>query len=94
MTLSDEKLNIAVIGYGYWGPNLVRNFAELEGAYALAVMSASDPDKLILARAGCPVVVGLGFGENFVASDVLAPSSNSVPRRKWPVLSETIPIGR
>jgi glucosamine--fructose-6-phosphate aminotransferase (isomerizing) len=36
--------------------------AELEGAYALVVMSASDPDKLILARAGCPVVVCHGIG--------------------------------
>jgi len=49
-----------------------KTVAELEGAYALAVMSASDPGKLILARAGCPVIIGLGIGENFVASDVAA----------------------
>jgi glutamine---fructose-6-phosphate transaminase (isomerizing) len=46
--------------------------AELEGAYALAVVSENDPDRLILAREGCPVVVGIGVEENFVASDVAA----------------------
>ena len=46
--------------------------AELEGAYALAVVSERDPDRVILAREGCPVVIGLGVGENFVASDVAA----------------------
>ncbi len=46
--------------------------AELEGAYALAVVSEHDPDRLILAREGCPVVIGLGVDENFVASDVAA----------------------
>ena len=46
--------------------------AELEGAYALAVMSAAHPDQLVLARSGGPVVIGLGIEENFVASDVAA----------------------
>jgi len=46
--------------------------AELEGAYAMAVMSVENPDELIIARAGAPAVVGLGLGENFIASDVAA----------------------
>jgi glucosamine--fructose-6-phosphate aminotransferase (isomerizing) len=46
--------------------------AELEGAYALAVVSEDNPDSIIVARAGCPVVIGIGEGENFVASDVAA----------------------
>jgi len=45
---------------------------ELEGAFALAILNAGDPHTLMLARAGCPVVIGLGIGENFVASDVAA----------------------
>jgi glucosamine--fructose-6-phosphate aminotransferase (isomerizing) len=45
---------------------------ELVGAYALLVVSEHDPRRLIVARQGCPVVVGLGEEENFVASDVAA----------------------
>lgn len=46
--------------------------AELEGAYALAVLSRAEPDRLVVARMGCPVVIGLGEHENFIASDVAA----------------------
>jgi glucosamine--fructose-6-phosphate aminotransferase (isomerizing) len=46
--------------------------AELEGAYALAVVSQTDPDRIVVAREGCPVVIGLGEQENFVASDIAA----------------------
>ncbi|KAF1699396.1 glutamine--fructose-6-phosphate transaminase (isomerizing) [Pseudoxanthomonas jiangsuensis] len=45
---------------------------ELTGAYALAVLSRSEPERLVCARMGCPLLVGLGEGENFVASDVSA----------------------
>jgi len=49
-----------------------KTVAELEGAYALAVLSVEHPGELIMARAGAPAVIGLGLGENFVASDVAA----------------------
>src|SRR5690606_34504734 len=45
---------------------------ELTGAYALAVVSRREPDRLVGARMGCPLLVGLGEGENFLASDVSA----------------------
>jgi glucosamine--fructose-6-phosphate aminotransferase (isomerizing) len=44
----------------------------LVGAYGLAVATPDDPDRLIVARSGSPLVVGLGIGENFIASDVFA----------------------
>jgi glucosamine--fructose-6-phosphate aminotransferase (isomerizing) len=49
-----------------------KTVADLQGAYALAVISESDPECVVVAREGCPVVIGLGVDENFVASDVAA----------------------
>ncbi|QHF47839.1 glutamine--fructose-6-phosphate transaminase (isomerizing) [Pseudomonas sp. S35] len=45
---------------------------ELHGAYGLAVVCASQPDRVVAARSGSPLVIGLGLGENFLASDQLA----------------------
>ncbi|MEZ7818094.1 MAG: glutamine--fructose-6-phosphate transaminase (isomerizing) [Pseudomonadales bacterium] len=44
----------------------------LEGAFAIAVISPLFPKQIIAARLGCPLVVGEGIDENYVASDVLA----------------------
>ena len=44
----------------------------LEGAYALGVISADAPDKIVAARKGSPLVIGVGIGENFIGSDQLA----------------------
>ena len=47
-----------------------RTLDDLEGIYALVVISADEPQKIVTARQGPPIVIGLGDGENFVASDV------------------------
>jgi glucosamine--fructose-6-phosphate aminotransferase (isomerizing) len=58
----DQKLEDAVID----ALNLV------EGTYGIAVISADDPDKIVAARKGSPLLIGVGEGEYFVASDVAA----------------------
>ncbi len=49
-----------------------KSTAELVGAYAIAVVSESDPSRLVVARHGAPLLIGLGEGENFAASDASA----------------------
>ncbi len=45
---------------------------KLDGAYALGVIHASEPHKLVTVRSGSPLVIGLGIDENYIASDQLA----------------------
>jgi len=51
---------------------LVRVVEQLEGAYAIAAIDIAHPDRIAAARHGSPLVLGIGFGEYFVASDPLA----------------------
>ncbi|MET0378426.1 MAG: glutamine--fructose-6-phosphate transaminase (isomerizing), partial [Spongiibacteraceae bacterium] len=45
---------------------------QLHGAYGVAIINADDPERIVCARSGSPLVLGLGIGENFLASDQLA----------------------
>jgi glucosamine--fructose-6-phosphate aminotransferase (isomerizing) len=51
---------------------VVDALALVEGTYGIAVISARDPEKIVAARKGSPLLIGLGEGENYVASDVAA----------------------
>jgi len=49
-----------------------RSVARFTGAFALLVFDAQDPDRIVVSRVASPLVIGLGIGENFVASGVPA----------------------
>ena len=51
---------------------VVDALALVEGTYGIAVISSKDPDKVVAARKGSPLLIGIGEGENYVASDVAA----------------------
>jgi len=58
-----------VAGCGDFRQGVTEALTRLEGAYSIAVQHRDFPDRLIGARQGSPLVVGLGIGENFIASD-------------------------
>ena len=46
--------------------------AQIEGSYALGVVESNRPERLVAARQGSPLVIGVGLGEHFIASDIFA----------------------
>ncbi len=54
-----------------------RAVKKLRGAFAIAVFCEDEPQRVVGARVGCPLVVGLGEGENFIASDAMALSGTT-----------------
>ncbi|NMP30781.1 glutamine--fructose-6-phosphate transaminase (isomerizing) [Thalassotalea sp. M1531] len=45
---------------------------QLEGAYGTVIFDTRDPERVVVARSGSPLVIGYGLGENFIASDMMA----------------------
>jgi glucosamine--fructose-6-phosphate aminotransferase (isomerizing) len=72
---TDTEVIAHLINY-FYKDNLLdavlQTLQRLEGTYALAVMCSDFPDRVIAARKDCPLVIGLGKDENFIASDVPA----------------------
>lgn len=72
---TDTEVIAHLIDYYYEG-NLVeavqKAVRRMEGAYAIGVISKKNPDKLVAVRKDSPLVVGVGEGENFIASDIPA----------------------
>jgi glucosamine--fructose-6-phosphate aminotransferase (isomerizing) len=72
---TDTEVVAHLVGKYYRGDlaQAVRDaLKEVEGAYAIGVVCDQEPDVLVAARCGSPLIVGLGEGENFIASDVPA----------------------
>ena len=74
---TDSEVVVHLIdSYLEQGHNLLESvraaIKRLEGAFAIAAVSPLFPDQIVAARLGCPLVVGKGIDENYVASDVLA----------------------
>jgi len=72
---TDTETLVHLIGELYDG-DLVKAVQEalrhVQGTYGLAIIAQSEPDKIVAARMGSPIIIGLGNGENFVASDMAA----------------------
>ncbi|MFN8178683.1 MAG: glutamine--fructose-6-phosphate transaminase (isomerizing) [bacterium] len=74
-TETDTEVLAQLIGHYYAGDleDAVRlALKRVDGTYGIAVVCADEPDKIIVARNGSPLVVGIGDRQNFVASDVAA----------------------
>jgi glucosamine--fructose-6-phosphate aminotransferase (isomerizing) len=73
---TDTEVIVHLIEHLYRGITLIEAvqsaITRLEGAYGLAVIATDDPGHIVAARKGSPLVIGVGIGEHFLASDPLA----------------------
>ncbi len=74
-TETDTEVLVQLVAHYYGGclEDAVRlALKRVDGTYGIAVVCADEPDKVVVARNGSPLLIGLGEGENYVASDVAA----------------------
>ena len=72
---TDTEVIVQLLAYYYEGDvrkSLMRTIRRLEGSYALAVLCADEPGTVFAARMSSPLIIGVGAGENFFASDITA----------------------
>lgn len=72
---TDTEVIAHLIDYYYEGDLLAavnKAVAKMEGAYAIGVICKDEPDKIVAVRKDSPLIVGLGEGENYIASDIPA----------------------
>ncbi len=75
LSKTDTEVIAQLIEYYYNGSlidTVIKVLGKLEGSYALGVISKDNPDEIIAVRKESPLIIGLGEGENFIASDVTA----------------------
>jgi len=74
---TDTEIAVQLVDYHYKEEGnlldaVAKTVSRIEGSYAFGVVAKDEPDKLIAARKESPLVIGIGEGENFIASDVPA----------------------
>ena len=77
---TDTEVIVQLLAYNYKGNfkmALMKTIARLEGSYAIGVISADNPGTILAARLSSPLIIGVGIGENYFASDITALVSNT-----------------
>ena len=72
---TDTETVAKLLDYYYEGSpfdTITKVLGEIEGSYALGIMFRDFPDRVFAARKECPLIIGVGEGENFIASDMSA----------------------
>jgi len=84
---TDTEVMVHLIDSLYQGDVLqavMQAVQQLHGAYAIAVIAKDEPQRVVGARAGSPLIMGLGESENFLASDAMALAGVTIKLCIWP----------